>query len=1029
MKIRDTTSDRKTVTRLATIDKAVRRFRPVFVAAAHLLIGGATSASAQAPPPDGEWSTLVTPHFEVTFPSELEALGRRAAERSERAWSVLSERFVDPPRGMIQLLVTDHVDFSNGSARWAPYDQIVIYARPPMEGYGLSYFDDWLELVITHEVAHVFHMNEVGWLGSLGRRIFGRVSSDWPIAPNYSTPKWFVEGLATYYESLTTESGRVKGSRNEMILRTAALEGGFERLDQASGISPVWPSGQTRYVYGSEFLQHIAGDSGPESITAFAENVGGQWFPYRINSAATDAFGISVSDAYREWSELRRREAENTVEQLRAYAPLSEPEAITRGSRQAYYPRVSPDGSRLAYIRSDGRSDWQVRVAEPDGTGDRKLSRVSSNANFDWLPDGGLVVAQLEFTDRYHLRSGLARISSEGRESWLVRGARLDQPSVFPDGNALVAVQDSAGTNRLVRVDTGTGEITALTDAREDVHWSYPAVSPNGRWIAAARWTPGAFYDLWLLDARGRSVRRITEDRAVDQAPAWSPGGDALFWSSDRNGIPNLYAVAVEPSTGETGVLRQVTNMTGGAAFPSVDPDGRWIYFSSYHVEGWDVERLPFLPESWFDPLPEAAEYIQGGEAGPERYARMQPGEVRPYDPLSTLRPTFWELTYEEPIRRGGRRIQKEGIGFRTSQTDLVGRHSYDLGATFRSSGRTDLTGQYTFRGLGNPHLTLDFDQRHFTDGPFGLGGGEVPADTVYLTQRERSVGLSVPFARQRMRSRVDFSLGARHLWESVGFLGLDLSESSISPSRPESRFGEVSATLGFTTARGYAFSTSRQKGVAGLVRGRVREELALADSLTGEPGRDRSVRDLIGRLELFTPVSGFGFSDHTLALRVAGGAAYGPGANAFSFSVGGSSGRPEGISGLELFGGRSLFFPVRGYFSGERRGRYAWTATAEYRIPLLNVHRGFGLFPFHMDRISGIGFFDAGNAWGPVRPELELRSYDNPRGRPLASVGAELQAELLFLFNSPLTVRVGAAHRLLNLPGEGFYIRVGTTF
>ncbi|MDE2724277.1 MAG: hypothetical protein OXI59_12960, partial [Gemmatimonadota bacterium] len=88
------------------------------------------SASAQRIAPDESWRTLDTEHFRVTFPAHLEDMGRRAAERAEWAHARLSEQFIAAPRGMIDLVLTDHIDISNGLAGVWPSNRITIYARP-----------------------------------------------------------------------------------------------------------------------------------------------------------------------------------------------------------------------------------------------------------------------------------------------------------------------------------------------------------------------------------------------------------------------------------------------------------------------------------------------------------------------------------------------------------------------------------------------------------------------------------------------------------------------------------------------------------------------------------------------------------------------------------------------------------------------------------------------------------------------------------------------------------------------------------
>ena len=206
------------------------------------LVGFGGEASAQLPP-DEAWRTVDTEHFRITYPEGLSELARRAADRAERAYEELSREFVEPPGGKIDLVVTDHADFTSGFAQVVPSNRIVVYAPPPVDGFSLSYFDEWMELVVTHELVHIFHIDEYGFLGSVMRRIFGRLPVPWPVFPGQSTPRWTREGIATYYESALTDAGRTRGSYHEMVTRTAILEEAFEGIDQAAADSPVWPRG------------------------------------------------------------------------------------------------------------------------------------------------------------------------------------------------------------------------------------------------------------------------------------------------------------------------------------------------------------------------------------------------------------------------------------------------------------------------------------------------------------------------------------------------------------------------------------------------------------------------------------------------------------------------------------------------------------------------------------------------------------------------------------------------------------------
>ena len=150
----------------------------------------------------------------------------------------------------------------------------------------------------------------------------------------------------------------------------------------------------------------------------------------------------------------------------------------------------------------------------------------------------------------------------------MTRGLRLDHPDVAPDGQRAVAVQEGQGMNRLVLVDLPTGTLAALTDFREEELWAYPRWSPNGKWIAVSRWSPGAFFDVLVLDSLGNVVWEVSRDRSIDNAPSWSPDGRWLLWSSDRSGIPNLYAASVDPGSGKTGKQKTDYQHPGWGGIP-----------------------------------------------------------------------------------------------------------------------------------------------------------------------------------------------------------------------------------------------------------------------------------------------------------------------------------------------------------------------------------------------------------------------------------------------------------------------------
>ena len=502
-----------------------------------------------------------------------------------------------------------------------------------------------------------------------------------------------------------------------------------------------------------------------------------------------------------------------------------------------------------------------------DGGGERRFTRTNGLSSFSWTPDGGVIFAQFELADRYRVYSDLYRAGADGRVTRVTRGGRLASPDVHPDGDRAVAVQEGDGTNRLVLVELATGEVSPLAEADPAVHWAFPRWSPDGARIAVSQWRTGGRFDVVILDAGGGLVARVTDDRAVDASPAWSPDGRTLLWSSDRTGIPNLFAVAID-GDGRPGTVRQVTNLLTGAAHPSIDPAGEWIYYSAYHHDGWDIERIPYDPGEWFEPFAGDPRFLVGADRSPDRFEAAIEAESRPYRAFRSLLPTYWQPLYAPPRRIRERDVIGRAFGFSTSGRDLVDRHSFwTWGRLIPDKRRGEGRFGYTTAALGNPVVTLSAGQLY---DPAGLTLGEREngdVDTLYVVDRERRVQLSVDLQRARFRNRIGLTLEASHNWVSSELLDATLEPSTtFRLNRPTRRVGELAATLGFTTARAHTMSMTRADGVSGVVRGRVARVLDLPDELAGNPSADHGFEEVTGRLSLYRALGNVGFAQQVFA-------------------------------------------------------------------------------------------------------------------------------------------------------------------
>ncbi|HET9983647.1 MAG TPA: hypothetical protein VFQ38_08665 [Longimicrobiales bacterium] len=960
-------------------------------------------AAAAQIPPDTRWSTLETEHFRVTYGPGLEALARHAGAVAERARSRLIASFGPPPAGKVELLLSDNVDFSNGFASPLPFNHVVVYARPPVDELSLEYYSDWLELVIDHELTHVFHLDRAGPLGEGLRSVFGRLPVSWPFFPALGTPGWNVEGLAVVYESGLTGLGRIHGTFHDMAVRTAALEGAWEPLDRLTGGTPIWPGGQGAYIYGSLFMDHLARKYGRDVQARLSTATAYQRFP-NFAGVAHKVLKTSFGDAYAEWRAEAERRYRALADTLRAEG-LTRPEVLTRAGYYAVSPRVGPDSRQVLYAAYDGRSAAATRVLDARTGASRRLSRRNGLDVADWLPDGSALTAQLEYDGPYRL-FGDVYVQRRGGEKRLTHGARLGEVDVHPDGRRAVAVQGSDGTNRVVILDLATGGVRPVTPMDPRVNWAYPRWSPDGGRIAVGRWEQGGFYDVVVLDTAGNVLVQVTRDQAVDLAPAWSPDGRWLVFGSDRTGIPNLFAADMAGVTAADGAaeraapgaaaeprasvrILRITNLLTGAFYPDVSPDGRWIYYSGYHADGFHIERVPFDTATWRR-APSLLAAPTRVATFPRQAADTTPRSgPRGYSAFPTVLPHFWL-----PLLYGGGEAGTF-VGAASAGGDLVGRHSWSAALAYAPRRRwTEGSFGYQYAGLGNPVLGVSA-ARTWDD----VGFVRLPRDsgTVTIFEREDVLSAATWLVRRRARSSAALSLGGELVRRERGIPDLPAGLRLVGFDPTDRLVGAV-ATASFANAQTYPFSISRENGVSLTASARRRWDTR-PDSLSG------TYSEATAWGAAYQGLRAFGFAHHVLALRASALLRAGPGAE--PHGIGGPSGGSASL-GITTVGGFRLL-PVRGYDADVRYGTRAWSASLEYRVPIALVGRGLGVSPYFLDRIAAAAFLDAGDAWCESDAAARYRACADRSAGTLYSAGGELQVDGRVLFPATLRARLGA--------------------
>ena len=257
-------------------------------------------------------------------------------------------------------------------------------------------------------------------------------------------------------------------------------------------------------------------------------------------------------------------------------------------------PRISPDGTQVAYVRQsfDIKNDTRRRMiwlVDRDGGNHRPLVGGSaSQASPRWSPDG----------------KRLAFVSADGDGAqihmyWFAQGVTarvtnlLDSPARLawsPDGRHLAFVMRVPEKREPLKV--------TLPEKPEDAKWAEPLKAID-RMVYRADgegFLPDAFAQLFVVSADGGTARQLTEGAFDHDGVAWTADGSEILVSANRHENADLvpadsevYAVDVA-----TGAIRALTKRFGPDADPAASPDGKYIAYTGFDdaYQGYQRARL-----------------------------------------------------------------------------------------------------------------------------------------------------------------------------------------------------------------------------------------------------------------------------------------------------------------------------------------------------------------------------------------------------------------------------------------------------
>ncbi len=546
-----------------------------------------------------DWQVLLTPHFQLFYYPEEEALARAAAYWAEEAFGEYEQKFNHTLARRVPLVIYSndlHFQQTNTTPFLVPEGVAgffeFIKGRVVLPNNGsLSDF----RRTVRHELVHVFMHSKINAVG--------RDAGVWD---QRSPPSWFTEGLAEWWAAGWD-------TQAEMVIRDALLHDHLFPVEQLT----LRGHGFLLYKEGQSFMRHLEETYGTDRLRRIME----EFYHYDTFAEVIEAVtGKELKDISSDWRLVLKQAAGDPLS--RQSLPGMDSKALTNKGANVSPTlyRDSTGRKHLVYLSTrDGYTSVYRR--QLGATGEELVLRGERSPELESLHllrsslsisrDGILALVAKSFErDRIRLVD-LETLEPAGEFSHPDL-TTIRSPSWSPDGRRLVfSAQDQSGGTDLYLWEMGKKEVVRLTT---DIYLDRdPCFSPDGQAVvfSSDRGRPelDSGSNLFILRLSDRRLLLLTNGPHQDRRPRWSSmDSSRIHFVSDRSGTPNIWRLELSSGVEPWSPVRiqPVTDFhTGAVDFVTLPGDSLLItafagYSFQLHLAAADsslpVGEIPAIP-------------------------------------------------------------------------------------------------------------------------------------------------------------------------------------------------------------------------------------------------------------------------------------------------------------------------------------------------------------------------------------------------------------------------------------------------
>jgi len=723
-------------------------------------------------PPNLQWREISRGAFTIIFPADRWQQAEAALAGAEILNEQLAAFWRSKIPGRIRIVLDDSTDQANGFATFFPFNLVGINLVEPPPDSELAGSRSWIDLVLAHELTHIFNMNAASWPFQKLRQVFGNLPM---LFPAVQLPPWVIEGIAVYSESHFTADGRLNHPPYPLMLAASRKDNLFPGWSASAGLPAAWPGPSAKYLFGAGFMQYLSEKYGADSLRQYLERSTSRLVLFSSSRDFKKTFGQPLGKL---WEEYRSNPP--------AAAGIAEPginrKPLIDSGFSNQYPCPLNENS-LVYYHRDYQGRGKVEMLNIESRQQETLFKIDAVNGISFAAqENKLFLSAIEYFHAFSDLSDLYEFDNGSHKlKRLSRGQRLSQPVKKENSGEIYCVQRHAGRFFLALFDIG--QQTPRTLSRGFTGLSQLSLSPDQSLIAAAVKADEGPWGIGIFSSAGDLRAFVTASGSDCRQPCWQ-NNQTLYFIQAGAETTNLASLSL---TENSGSVCSDPRLDGLQQF-SLDKDGQNIYFTYYSGRGLEIARrdltgLSFSPQELF-----VASSIPATPAATPKIAS------RPYRFWRDLLPRYWSPAW----RLGGDEFQ---AGFMTGGQDALGIHSYTLEGYYGfSSRRGNISFNYIYDGLF-PTLSIAYSDR---------------------SDYYRESGHS--WHTQELKLASLWPLRVRRRSQLYGYADLHLERRSViyesgAPNYPEN-FNGVRLGLEFNSAREYYDSISPADGMRFTLQG-----------------------------------------------------------------------------------------------------------------------------------------------------------------------------------------------------------------